>query len=141
VNRYGEKIDNREYNYDDIDTVFIAVENWIDLVELPENHLTIILAKIPDNTPKYSDIFLTSNFNGWQTYDNNYKFQLNDKGQYFITVSSKERNLSFKITRGEWRTEAADKYGNKLYNRDVVLKGYDTLYLSIENWHDLVGEN
>jgi len=141
VDRYGDDVAKRILDFEKGDTVFISVEKWQDLSEDAKNKVTIVLNKIPKNTPKNDPIFLVGNFNNWQPGDINYVFRKNKDGKYTISIPRKKYGLSFKITRGEWRKEAADKYGFKLNNLDFNYDEVDTINLEIENWLDLVKGN
>lgn len=142
ANKFGEEIEKRALSIDKDGKAYIKVENWEDLAVKRSNTVTIILTEIPANTPDFSTIFLVGNFNDWQPGDWNYRFRKNEKGQFSITIPRKQYGLSFKITRGGWHTEAADKNGHKLNNRDYNYDDIDTLYLEVENWLDMAkGKN
>jgi hypothetical protein len=138
ADRYGHKLNNQDYNYDDIDTVFMRIDNWADRPILPMNYLTIFIEKLPANTPAGSSIYLASSVNNWQPGNNNYQFFEDENGNLSITVTSRDRWISYKITRGSWESEAADERGRKLSNSDYEFRtGNDTVYTYIDNWADL----
>jgi len=139
ANKYGEEVAKRALNVSKEGKVYIKVENWEDLAVKRSNSVTIVLTKIPANTPDFSTIYLVGNFNDWMPGDKRYRFTKNEKGQYSITIPRKDYGLSFKITRGGWNTEAADENGNKLDNRDYNYDDIDTLYLTVDNWLDMAG--
>ncbi|RLD85515.1 MAG: hypothetical protein DRJ07_02855 [Bacteroidetes bacterium] len=137
ADKYGEDIAKRVLDFEKGDTSFIRVEQWEDLSDRDVNNVTIVLHKTPLNTPKNDNIFLVGNFNDWNPGDINYVFRRSKKGMYMISIPRKEYGLSFKITRGSWSNEAADKYGFKLNNLDYNYDEVDTINLVIENWRDL----
>jgi len=137
VDKYGDDIAKRILDFEKGDTVFINIEKWQDFSGDSKNKITIILNKIPKNTPENDNIFLAGNFNDWQAGDINYVFRKNKESKYIISIPRKKYGLSFKITRGSWETEVADKYGFKLNNQDYNYDEIDTLNLDIENWLDL----
>lgn len=141
ADKYGEDIAKRILDFEKGDTTFISVEQWEDLSDKNENNVTIVLHKIPGNTPKNNNIFLAGNFNDWDPGDINYVFSKNKEGLYLISIPRKKYGLSFKITRGSWSMEAADKYGFKLNNLDYNYDEVDTINLEIENWRDLAKGN
>lgn len=139
ANRYGEWLSNSDYNYNEIDTIYFKIHNWRDIALKPINYLTLILTEIPENTPNASTIYIAGNFNNWNPRDPNYKFRINEQGQYVKTISSHNRWVSYKITRGGWATEAADIWGDKLSNTYYRFSetGKDTFDIEIEKWLDL----
>ncbi|OQY05200.1 MAG: hypothetical protein B6I20_01690 [Bacteroidetes bacterium 4572_117] len=139
--KYGNNINKRILDFEKGDTTFINVEQWEDLTEDSKNSVTIVLDKIPKNTPKNDNIFLVGNFNNWFPGDINYVFRKNKNGIYLISIPRKKYGLSFKITRGTWKNEAANKYGFKLNNLDYNYDEIDTIHLNIENWVDLAKGN
>ncbi|MEN8119658.1 MAG: hypothetical protein ABFS35_04905 [Bacteroidota bacterium] len=137
ANKYGDDIAKRTLDFEKGDTAYISVEKWKDLSGDNLNKITIVLRKIPTNTPKSDNIFLAGNFNDWNPGDINYVFNKTKEGLYLISIPRKKYGLSFKITRGSWSKEAADKYGFKLNNLDYNYDEVDTINLEIENWRDL----
>ncbi|RLD76227.1 MAG: hypothetical protein DRJ10_13895 [Bacteroidetes bacterium] len=141
ADKYGEDIAKRILDFEKGDTSFIKVEQWGDLSDTDENNVTIVLHKIPQITPENNNIFLVGNFNDWDPGDIKYVFRKDKMDKYLISIPRKEYGLSFKITRGSWSTEAADKYGFKLNNLDYNYDEIDTINLNIESWLDLASGN
>ena len=127
VNKFGEDIAKRILDFEKGDTTFIRVEEWEDLSDKNKNNVTIVLHKIPRNTPKNNNIFLAGNFNDWNPGDINYVFSKNKEGLYLISIPRKKYGLSFKITRGAWSKEAVNKYGFKLNNLNYNYDEVDTI--------------
>ena len=138
ANRYGEKLNNTDYNYDEIDTVLFKIVNWNDMPVMQLNKFTVIIDRIPENTPENSSIYMATNFNDWQPGVEEYRFEQDSSGRYVLDLTTNERGISFKITRGDWPSEAADKRGRKWSNYDYWFPtGNDTVFLEIDNWADL----
>ncbi len=49
----------------------------------------------------------------------------------------KNKRLEFKITRGNWDTEAIDKEGKTLPNSVLDVTADTTMNIVVENWKDL----
>ncbi len=140
VDKFGREIDPRVLNFEKGDSVFVEIENWIDLAEPAMNTVTIVLKKVPSTTPQNDYIYLVGNFNDWNPADSRYRFKTNKNGQLFVTIPRDKYGLSFKITRGCWDSEFADKCGRTFNNQDYNYDEIDTLYYTVENWKDLESE-
>jgi hypothetical protein len=135
MDAFGMTIENRKYRYDKIKEIHIQVESWADLKE--RKKLVFVIGHIPEGTPENESIYLTSNINGWYEADKNYRFSKNSNGQYYLNMEIEEKYFEYKITRGSWDTEAADKHGNALNNSKYRFKSEDTVYLNIVEWKDM----
>lgn len=136
ADKFGKEIEKRRFLFGDIDTLFIEVENWEDLQDDKQEFLTIILDRIPINTFDGEKIFLTGSFNGWYPKDNDYELTKNGQGKYQIRIPKPETPIEFKITRGDWSKQEADRYGFASGNRMYEPNQGDTLLLSVEQWTD-----
>lgn len=136
ADKYGFEIEKRQVKFGLTDTLFIDVENWEDISEVPQDRVTIILDKIPKETPEDEGIYLTGTFNGWYPKDPKYRFRKNENGQYQYVLPRKEDKVEFKITRGDWSKEEVDQLGYKMNNRSYEFGTADTLYLTIHGWLD-----
>jgi hypothetical protein len=133
----GNKFGNQDYNYDEIDTLRIAIEGWIDKINRPNPNVVFIVDKYPQNTPEDAVLYLATSANGWNPGDKRYAFEKRGDGLYYL---EKPRRLSlwdYKITRGNWLLQEVDAKGllieNHWFNKDCV----DTLRIKVENWNDL----
>jgi hypothetical protein len=136
ADKYGFEIEKRQIMFGLTDTLFIDVENWEDIVDVPQNSVTIILDEIPAETPENDGIYLTGSFNGWYPKDPKYRFELNEKGKYQYTLPRKADFIEFKVTRGDWSKEEVDLLGYKMGNRKFEFGSADTLFLTIHGWLD-----
>lgn len=120
----------------DDDTIHVRIDNWID--SSPRRKLTIVLTAVPENTPANEGIYLTGDFNDWEPMDAKYKFAPNGDYRYVLTLNDFGRKYSaYKITRGSWQTEAANKRGQAPGNQAFDAIRNDTLRIRIERWKDL----
>jgi len=136
ADKFGYEIEKRQIRFGIVDTLFIDVENWEDIVENPHDRVTVILDKIPAITPDEDNIYITGSFNGWYPKDNKYKFEKNEKGKFQFTLLRKNNEVEFKITRGDWSKEEVDILGYKMSNRKFEFGSADTIYLTIHGWLD-----
>ncbi len=137
VDRFGREMDARILNFEKGDTVFVEIENWKDDAVPEYNKVTIVLTKIPKNTPVEDDIFLVGNFNDWVINDLKYIFKKQNNGNYIVSLPRDKWGLSFKITRGSWDKEFTDGCGNKLDDQNYNYDEIDTLYYAIDGWMDI----
>ncbi len=137
VDKFGQEMEPRVLNFEKGDSVYVSIDNWSDMVEPQLSHITIILTKIPAQTPEKDKIYLAGNFNNWNPKDDHYIFTPNKKGLYQIIIPRKKYGLSFKITRGSWDSEFADACGNNFSNQEYNYNEIDTLFYAIEGWKDI----
>ncbi len=136
ADKFGYEIEKRQVNFGMFDTLFIDVENWEDIVENPHDRVTIILDKIPAETPGDAVIFVTGSFNGWYPKDNKYQFHKNEKNKFQYTLPRESDMLEYKITRGDWSKEEVDILGYKMNNRKFEFGSVDTIHLTVHGWLD-----
>ncbi len=136
ADKYGLEMEKRQVRFGMTDTLFIDVENWEDMTENIQDRLTIILDRIPLETPAGESIFLTGSFNGWYPKDNKYKFRKNAQGKFEYNLLRTDDAVEYKISRGDWSKEEVDVLGYKMSNRKYAFGGEDTVHLSIAGWLD-----
>ncbi len=137
VDKFGFDIPNRSIELNKQDTVYIDVANWKDRKTEQDKEVTIILTKIPSNTPPGDRIYITGNMNNWNPGKNRDRLEQNSKGQWMINLPRGWNDLEFKFTRGSWNSVEVDQYGSGMPNRHYLYQDIDTLYLQVINWYDL----
>jgi len=139
VNKNGFDIENRNISLAKSDTVFIDVQRWKDQDYLGENQITLILDKIPENTPSGDNIFVAGNFNYWKPGSLRSRFKKFPDGRYYANIPRGRGELEFKITRGNWDQEAIELNGSTLPLFRYNYSDLDTLVIkpSIRYWKDL----
>ena len=137
VDKFGFDIPNRMINLAKEDTVYIKVQGWKDKTSIYDNEVTIVLASLPETTPKNPDIYITGNFNGWAQRNRKHKFMRDENGTYLINLPRQRDILEFKILRGSWNTIELDENGSDIPNRVMFYKDFDTLYVDVVNWRDI----
>lgn len=102
----------------------------------------IIVDNIPENTPKDAEIFVSGNFNNWESGNADYQLKRNIQGQYTTRIYSDMAKLEFKFTRGTWESVEARESGKARPNR-IIYRSSDinnkSVNVTIEGWEDLMG--
>lgn len=102
--------------------------------------VTVIVQKIPANTPEKDPIHIAGNFQAWNPSDEAYKLEFDSfSGSFFIKLTDVVGDIEFKFTRGEWAKVESDADGRFINNRVHNIKDGDTLNLQILGWEDLDG--
>ncbi len=68
----------------------------------------------------FRPIYISGNFNNWETQDENFLMQKIDGNQYFFefqNTSLLPKNIFFKFTKGDWSAVEIDSFGNRTENR------------------------
>jgi hypothetical protein len=141
ADRFRNKLNNKKIESgSENDTLHLRVENWIDYI--PSRKLVVAITQLPSNTPPLSNFYLSGNFNGWQANIEAYKFKKNGDN-YYLTIPQFNANFEeYKVTRGSWNTEFANKKGRVMSNKKFNKIGEnDTLYIKIEGWVDIPSFN
>jgi len=134
---FGNVIPNRIVRFGISDTLEFNIDGWIDRPGKKSSRVILLVDKLPPNTPRNAELYLSSSLNGWMPGDKNYLFQINEQGQPFLALPRKKKPVEFKVTRGNWNTVEVDKYGYDMANRVVNPESVDTLIIDIEDWKDL----
>ncbi|WP_044200184.1 helix-turn-helix domain-containing protein [Dyadobacter tibetensis] len=110
----GEKIGNRRFirSANTSDTIRISIEGW-------ESKPTyrFVVTRIPENTPKDAQIYITGNFNNWDPGMEVYRLRKQMDNTYRISVVSELSRLEYKFTRGDWNSVEGKQTGRALPNR------------------------
>lgn len=137
VSLTGDKIKNRFYKFGSEDTILLNVAAWKDLIKKEHQKLTIILEKIPKNTPKNAKIYFASNINNWNEKDPKYILNKSSDDKYFINVFKPNDELFFKFTLGGWHFVECDENQKDIENRSYRFNSTDTLRLFIKSWKNI----
>ncbi|MFY0673738.1 MAG: T9SS type A sorting domain-containing protein [Bacteroidia bacterium] len=102
--------------------------------------VTIILDKIPENTPKEDPIHIAGDFQGWNPASQDYVFAIDSvTGLHVLTMYFVEGEIEFKFARGSWDKVESTENGGFRPNREAIVAAGDTLELEILGWEDLDG--
>ncbi|MGB0525989.1 MAG: hypothetical protein ACPGJS_23615, partial [Flammeovirgaceae bacterium] len=112
------------------------------LISLVACHqVTVIVESLPENTPTNATIYITGQFNYWDTGDGRYLMKKNDHGEYVAKLPRGFGTLEYCFTRGNWESIEGDKCGKKIAHRKVELGYTDTIRHEVLSWLDLGSVN
>ncbi|MDT0558926.1 glycoside hydrolase family 31 protein [Ichthyenterobacterium sp. W332] len=95
--------------------------------------VTIVVDKLPEETPKDASIFISGGFEDWTGGQDKYKLEKKE-GTYLITLQT-TKNLLFKFTQGSWQSVECNNKGEAIDNRNFIFeKPNDTIHVEIEGW-------
>ena len=94
--------------------VFLITSHFV------QGQVTIVVTKLPENTPAKDSLYIVGNFNEWNPDDKQYVLTRRRDGTFSITISKNVVDLEFKITRGSWASVEGDINGKKLENRKLA---------------------
>lgn len=83
-----------------------------------------------------SAIYIAGSFNGWNPQDEKFRFQKEEKENYFIDLKLEPGNYEYKITRGGWDKVECKKGGGGIENRRLKVEGNASIDLDIAEWQD-----
>ena len=135
VDAKGQLIENRKVKRKFVDTLFISVVKWNDIIHPNEKIINIVLSKISKKTPVSADIYIVGGFNEWDPSDKRFKLKISKAGNYTINMPERWLKMGYKFTRGSWKTVEADKFGGFVENRVYKVSG-NKLYVEIDGWED-----
>lgn len=140
MNEAGNEQMQREVIFGKQDTIFISVSSWADRPLEKVYVKTIVLHKLPENTPVKSEFFLASTINNWNPLDGRYKFSSLPNGKKAITVrfTGGMNPVQYKITRGGWDKVENNAGFSDIENRELFIESHDTVYISIDAWADML---
>jgi predicted alpha/beta superfamily hydrolase len=101
-----------------------------------QHRVKFVVNSFPQYHSSDSSLFLAGNFNGWNAQDKNFRFQKDEKGDYFFEAKLDNGLYEYKITRGGWDKVEAKKSGADVQNRFLQLSSDTTINISIEEWAD-----
>jgi hypothetical protein len=133
----GGEYANRKLSYASTDFKADTIEGWQDLD--PENceRVTLVIDKLPSNTPAKAKVYLGGNINGWNCTNDRFLFTSKGNGPLTLMVPRNSDKLVFKITRGTWESAELNETGSEQMQREVVFGQQDTVHLSINAWADM----
>jgi predicted alpha/beta superfamily hydrolase len=106
------------------------------LLSYSQHSVRFVISSFPVRNLPDSNLFIAGSFNGWNPQDKNYRFQKNEKGNYFSEIKLEDGNYEFKITRGGWDKVECKKGGADIQNRFLKLTSDTTINMTVEEWAD-----
>lgn len=97
--------------------------------------VTLVVAGVPENTPKDAVLTLGTNVNNWDPGAKEYAFSRDEKGVYRLSVEVPlGATLEFKVTLGSWSTVEKNALGADIPNRVVNVVGDMTIEFKVARW-------
>jgi predicted alpha/beta superfamily hydrolase len=116
-------------------TVLISFLLFVSSV-IAQNTVRIEIKSLPSYHPSGAEVYAAGSFNGWNPQNEQYKFQRDDKGNYFLNLKLNAGSYEYKITRGGWDKVECKKGGIGIPNRSLKVNADVTIELNIEEWQD-----
>lgn len=109
---------------------------FLSLSAISQHNILLRVESLPSYHSSGNDIYLAGSFNGWNPQDAKYKFQKDEKGNYFFDLKLDNGTYEYKITRGGWDKVECRKNGAGIENRILKLSSDTVISLTIEEWAD-----
>ena len=107
----------------------------IRIVQSPLDGYTRVVFELPDGL--WADrVNLVGDFNNWNPGDQDYAFRTDSLGRQYYTLVTDMEIISFKITRGNWKSVETLPSARDIPNRTFMNGQSDTVFLRVERWKD-----
>ncbi|HAM97426.1 MAG TPA: hypothetical protein DCQ26_02340 [Marinilabiliales bacterium] len=137
TDKCGHKMNNQEYNYDEIDTLYLKIENWLDLPKHYSQDLTLVINQLPKNTPGTDVLYLIGHEFPFGNKPEKYAFTQQENGLHTLTMRRKTLDGFYVVCRGTHRSQEVDEGGRYIFPRHFVQECSDTVFLNVAKWNDL----
>ncbi len=101
-----------------------------------QNTTRFEIKSLPPGHAANSSIYIAGSFNGWNPKNEQYKFNQDAKGNYFLELKLDPGKYEYKITRGGWDKVETKKDGHSIENRSFAVPADKTIELVIQEWAD-----
>lgn len=103
---------------------------------IAQNTIRLEIKTLPSYHPSGAAVYAAGSFNGWNPQNEPYKFQRDEKGNYYLNLKLNAGSYEYKITRGGWDKGECKKGGSGMGNRSLKVDSDVTVELDIEEWVD-----
>ena len=119
--------------------VLVTIDNWEK-----KSAYQFSIKSVPENTPHDASLYISGNFNNWNSGSDMYKLKPQFDGTYRVTIYTDLEKLEYKFTRGNWNAVEGSESGKARPNRiiDRAAKANNNAVLidvEIKTWEDLSG--
>ena len=119
--------------------VLVTIDNWEK-----KSAYQFSIKSVPENTPHDASLYISGNFNNWNSGSDMYKLKTQFDGTYRVTIYTDLERLEYKFTRGNWNAVEGSESGkarpNRIINRAVKADNNAVLIdVEIKTWEDLSG--
>ncbi len=108
----------------------------LPVVVCAQYEVTFRIAELPPNHDNTSALYLAGSFNNWNPQNEQFKFQQDEKGHYFLNLKLNEGAYEYKVTRGGWDKVECSKQGAAINNRALKIEVGAIILIEIEGWQD-----
>jgi predicted alpha/beta superfamily hydrolase len=115
---------------------FIIPALFLSASVMAQHTIKIEIRSLPEYHAAGSNIYIAGSFNGWDPQNEEFRFQRDEKQQYFINLKLAPGNYEYKVTRGGWDRGESKKNGAGIANRKLIIERDTTIQLDIEEWQD-----
>lgn len=129
-------ISNRVLCFTGSDTVFVSVNSWKSNQARKLRKITLVIDDLPDGTLEGDPIYAAGSFNNWDPGNKHHRFISDSSGKCSLSLATEEEVITFKITRGSWRSVETTLSGRDIPDRSFFTSQSDTLFLKVERWKD-----
>lgn len=132
----GLKLDNQNYNYDEIDTLMYNVEGWYDFPMKINPRVTLLVNRFPENTPTSANLEIKAHemINGRDP--KSFKLKKVSEG-YACEIKRSDLNFGYIVTRGGYLSQEVDINGAFVSPRNLGNQCEDTVFIAVDKWNDL----
>ena len=119
--------------------VLITIDNWEK-----KSAYQFSIKSVPENTPHDASLYISGNFNNWNSGSDMYKLKAQFDGTYRVTIYTDLDKIEYKFTRGNWNSVEGSESGkarpNRIINRAAKADNNAVLIdVEIKTWEDLSG--
>lgn len=108
----------------------------LSIIAMAQNNVRITLNTLPEFHTSSNNIYIAGSFNNWNPQNEQFKFQQDEKGNYFINLKLTPGSYDYKITRGGWDKVECTKNGEGIANRILKVEVDVTAEINVEGWQD-----
>lgn len=101
-----------------------------------QNTIRLEIKSLPEYHASGSSIYAAGSFNGWNPQDDKYKFNRDEKGNYFLEISLAAGKYEYKLTRGGWDKVEVKTGGGNIENRSLTFPSANKIELQVAEWAD-----
>lgn len=133
----GNDIPNRRLTINGDGEFSINIQNWKDRAAALCDFVTVV-ASCEATLGPYDELYLCGSHNDWKLYDPAYRLRSLGDSLFVGRLPRRDEMISYKVNRGDWSKVEVDKYGRALDNRMLGPSSPDSIFLTIEQWNDIV---
>ncbi|MEP7376571.1 MAG: histidine kinase [Chitinophagaceae bacterium] len=115
-------------------SIFIFFIYCVDML-FAQHNVQFIVKEL--TARKHDTIYITGNFNNWDSANKKYKLKPFDAEHKYIVLNLPEGKCEYKFTHGTWLTIEKDIDCGEMENRVANIRKDTIINIIIENWKDI----